>query len=710
MKEENLKPTAYCPDGYVVVGNGCQQYVYTTPTQKCPTGSFVQNGRCVTQIQISPTTSCPTGHKAIEYNGVTACQSGQPINICPPPGGNILGCAPFPLPGGAGYFLIVKPTYICSSGTLSNNVCVATKDQGAVQLVCPTGAVLENGKCKTTKTTGFNYLCQVGTYTNGSCKVISDAGPVRAVCDPGYFIQDGQCLKEEYLKPQAYCPSGYTVAGNGCQKVTYSSPTKSCPTGSLIQNDRCIKQGQVAPSTSCVKGTSPSTYKGQAVCGWVMNNGFPNPALDNHQPIIACEPVGNIPGYNQCYMAPSYICNQGSLVNGKCVVNQDVGPVTLICPSGSQLVNGSCQKTETTNLNYLCQTGTLTNGQCKVVTNAGPVKAVCDPGYIIQDGKCTKSTEAPVQYTCSQGTVNGTQCVWSTLENYCPVGVNQSCLNNNGGASCSPNKCIDISTNKPVDEGNIDGGMLVDDGKKSDEGVCMDQLFIFSGRAQDCKLAGVDTAFKNCCKSEGKVFTDSTGAMMGNITTAASTISKVYGAAQEAYTYYSVAMQATGDAAIASQMAAQGFGDAMVAAFDPTSLAISVAVYFAMQYLMKACDQTSMETAMQAGSGYCHEVGTYCKKKIPLLGCVQKATSYCCFNSKLARIIHEQGRPQLKNFNGWGDSGAPQCRGFTPEEFQSIDFAKIDLSEYVEDMVKKTTDEIQNNVNQITKDFYDKTN
>lgn len=290
-----------------------------------------------------------------------------------------------------------------------------------------------------------------------------------------------------------------------------------------------------------------------------------------------------------------------------------------------------------------------------------------------------------------------------------PYRCQPACLNGNGGASCSPNKCIDVTVNKPVDDGNIDGSMLVDDGKKNEEGVCMDQLFIFSGRAQDCKLAGIDTAYKNCCKSEGKVFTDSAGAM-GNISTAASTVSKLYTAAQEAYTYYTVAMQATGDVAVASSMAAQGFSQAMVAMFNPATIAIAVVMYFAMEYLMKACDQTSMETAMAAGSGYCHEVGTYCKKKIPLLGCVQKATGYCCFNSKLARIIHEQGRPQLKNFNGWGDAGSPQCRGFSPDEFQAIDFSKIDMKEYVEDMVKKSTDEIQGDVNQITQDFYEKTN
>lgn len=592
----------------------------------------------------------------------------------------------------------IAPNFVCGQD-LNNN-----------------GYLGDEGEYKACQTATINHTTAASPYclqgyvmqSNGLCMKYEYA-PLGSQCPSGYFIQNGRCMQEQYLQAQAYCPSGYVVAGNGCQRITYTTPTQTCPSGSVIQNGRCITQSQITPTQSCLKGTTASTYGGRPVCGWVMYNGFPNPTIGTGIDIIACQGVGQIPGTQSCFINPSYICNQGSLQGDVCVVNQDKGAVLLVCPSGSQLINGQCVKTESTNLNYLCPTGTLTGNQCKVVTDGGPVQAVCNPGYVIQNGQCVKSTQSQTQYKCSQGTLSGTQCKWNTSENYCPIGVNQSCLNNNGGASCSPNKCIDIGVNKPVDEGNIDGSMLVDDGKKTEDGICMDQLFIFSGRGQDCKLAGVDTAFKNCCKSEGKVFTDSVGAL-GNVSTAASTISKVYGAAQEAYTYYTVAMQATGDAAVASSMAAQGFGNAMVVAFDPTSLAISVAIYFAMQYLMKACDQTSMETAMQAGSGYCHEIGTYCKKKIPLLGCVQKATSYCCFNSKLARIIHEQGRPQLKNFSGWGDAGSPQCRGFSPDEFQALDFSKIDLTEYVEDMVKKATDEIQSDVNKITQDFYDKTN
>jgi len=83
--------------------------------------------------------------------------------------------------------------------------------------------------------------------------------------------------------------------------------------------------------------------------------------------------------------------------------------------------------------------------------------------------------------------------------------------------------------------------------------------------------------------------------------------------------------------------------------------------------------------------GNCHYVGKYCAEK--WLGvCVQEKKTYCCFSSPLARIVHEYGRPQLGI--GWGSPKSPNCRGFTPEEFQKLDFSKIDFSEWIEEEVK----------------------
>jgi hypothetical protein len=80
----------------------------------------------------------------------------------------------------------------------------------------------------------------------------------------------------------------------------------------------------------------------------------------------------------------------------------------------------------------------------------------------------------------------------------------------------------------------------------------------------------------------------------------------------------------------------------------------------------------------------CHQVGTYCAKKI--LGiCVSKKTSYCCFGNKLLRLIQQQGRSQLGM--GWGEAENPCCRGLKPEELARIDFSRIDMSEIFEDII-----------------------
>ena len=50
------------------------------------------------------------------------------------------------------------------------------------------------------------------------------------------------------------------------------------------------------------------------------------------------------------------------------------------------------------------------------------------------------------------------------------------------------------------------------------------------------------------------------------------------------------------------------------------------------------------------------------------------------FGSKLGRILQQQGRAQLGI--GWGD-----CRGFTVAEVERIDFDRLDLSEFTEDLM-----------------------
>ena len=57
--------------------------------------------------------------------------------------------------------------------------------------------------------------------------------------------------------------------------------------------------------------------------------------------------------------------------------------------------------------------------------------------------------------------------------------------------------------------------------------------------------------------------------------------------------------------------------------------------------------------------------------------------TFCSYPTKLARIIVYQAKAQLQK--GFGNSKHPDCSGVTTTELESIDFAKIDLTEIYQD-------------------------
>ena len=123
------------------------------------------------------------------------------------------------------------------------------------------------------------------------------------------------------------------------------------------------------------------------------------------------------------------------------------------------------------------------------------------------------------------------------------------------------------------------------------------------------------------------------------------------------------------------------------------------------------CNANELNLAALKGDGLCHYAGEYCSKEIDVGFaeiCVERSRSYCCFNSKLARIIQEQGRTQLSTFDGWGTASQPICRGLTPEEFQVLDFSRIDLSEWHGDIQTEFGSRIETNIQRGVADFYNR--
>lgn len=273
----------------------------------------------------------------------------------------------------------------------------------------------------------------------------------------------------------------------------------------------------------------------------------------------------------------------------------------------------------------------------------------------------------------------------------CPLGSQYACLTpvDGGTPACSPHGCTPVVGGAVVtEEPLVDDLGASNDGVVDADGTCLGMIEIFSGRAVRCRPAGLNTSFSNCCKDQGKIVKDGMGSSLSSIGTKIAIAKGVWTGMKAAYTAFKAG-------ATASQAASAG-ANAIIIGIDPTSIAISLAINVMMDFLLSGCDQQDMEVGMLRGSGMCHEVGTYCASSI--LGvCVQKAKGHCCFNSKLGRIIQEQGRPQLKSFNslGWGTAKQPYCRGFTPQEFQALDFSRMDLSDYYADIEARAQSDIQ---------------
>jgi enamine deaminase RidA (YjgF/YER057c/UK114 family) len=91
--------------------------------------------------------------------------------------------------------------------------------------------------------------------------------------------------------------------------------------------------------------------------------------------------------------------------------------------------------------------------------------------------------------------------------------------------------------------------------------------------------------------------------------------------------------------------------------------------------------QAEQVLAMKNDNRLCHSVGSYCSKKLPVIGtCLETTQSYCCFNSRLARVLNQQGRAQLGR--GWGGATSPDCAGLSLAQLQSLDFSRMDLTEF----------------------------
>ena len=556
----------------------------------------------------------------------------------------------------------------------------------------------------------YSYSCPLGGYGCGG--------------SPPYCVAYYGCNNISY--GYYTCPSGYSLSGSTC----LANPT--CGSGGSLNGttDKC----ELNPSFTCPGGFTYDSGTGKCVAAVTCpSSGVLNTAADKCQ----LSQIANCPG-SYAYDASNSIC-QSAVVCAPGTFDAALDKCKVVasnlCPSGYTFnqTSGKCERSPVclSGATYSNAADTCTisaDHQCPTNMTYAPSSRLCEAIPI-----CTGSPYDPVNDGCNEGAV------------VCPLG-NFACVTNGQGVNqCSPNPCIDTDTTQ-AEITKVNDTMLQDDGPRDADGNCLGQIYLFTGRGLRCRPNGMTVGYvNNCCKNNQSAVSDSVGSL-SQLQTAVSAVKTIYEIGQAAY-YANAIAQGTafvkgaglssvtivsttgtttvtgaagaalsagttsGAIAAGSQTAVStAVSNCATAMINPVTIAVAVVIAVAMKVLMGGgCDQQDLESALLRDSGMCHYVGDYCEKKWPLIGCVQKAKGYCCFNSKLGRIIHEQGRPQLKVFqpNGaWGQGASPNCRGFTPEEFQMLDFGQIDLSEYFTEIQTKAVETIQQNATDKIQQYY----
>ena len=97
------------------------------------------------------------------------------------------------------------------------------------------------------------------------------------------------------------------------------------------------------------------------------------------------------------------------------------------------------------------------------------------------------------------------------------------------------------------------------------------------------------------------------------------------------------------------------------------------------------CPPEAKNLAKKRKENKCVEIGTYCKTKVPIFGCVIKRTTFCCYDSIIAKILNQEAKQQLGRNNG--DAENPNCGGLSQEVLENVDFSKADFKEFYDEIV-----------------------
>lgn len=685
-----------CPSDYHLVGSVCQTTVITgaTPFYSCPADFSLSGTLCVRNFSYAATAiySCEAGWT---LNGTTCSrQVSQPAaeSYSCPPGYSLENgtCSQ-----SANY--AATATYSCpNGGTVQGSQCVTTNTTSATPAYAcpyyyynPSGfaggphcvmrkAEFANRKCAPTSTNpgSIEFLREEKKYGDSWClykplttytcpsalwnfdpaynQCVSNVvqnGVVTYTCPQGGVLQGTTCYRTNVTGATVthVCPPDYTLSGQTCVKSEFRQANVhySCPSSDTLSGTTCSVNEQIAASVSY---SCPAGYDLSGT---------------------ACSRTYSMPG------TPVYVCPTGYALSGTTctrVEDQAASPI-YSCPTGFVLSGSQCTATVAAQPTYYCPANFTLSGQSCSQTHSQPASShqQCPEGSNTNPGGSCY-TEDP-QSDCGALQANP-QCSWKY----------DNCLDDNPSADGC--KMMEKVYRCPVPGGTV---------QQPPKYVCGDDVYCING---DCEAINREASseFKDALTAlhaidmAGKDFDpDDMHVFPGTRDTCHKPIFGVVNCC----------------AGKVSGMLPLGIGGAALAGAISGNVAAlaGVATQFLTTFL---CSTEEKMLDVKDRMGFCTFVGSYCSSSI--LGvCETKRKTYCCFESKLSRILQEQGRPQISK--PFGKPKAEQCEGFTVEEFSRLDLSVMDFTDVYSDFMDaaRMPDEVQtmNDIQQKIQDYYE---
>lgn len=482
-----------------------------------------------------------------------------------------------------------------------------------------------------------------------------------------YMVAEAQCqIRNDSMQRFRFYAAGGLGACIGWQTVDL--PTTPASQATYVTNLSPHWEGHcwspftviMMPGSGCTAGTCNYTFQFSGFGGlvkWNLPLSFVQPAMVQHETDVWVDKSAALNAGGRCTVTTADTCVDG--------------PATKAIEG--RAVTRACWSYERT---LTCTSGAPVD-ECAPLASSG----------------CT-----PASSTCKQMNVGSGLCEVTQDTYTCPVAAQTTTTVSNCPANvyCLGTNCFNTSYTNDADFAR--SMSLMEAGREA--GVYLDttKMQVFKGEGNRCR----HRLLKNCCSS------DSAGAGMTNQSLFGTGSKLVYdvlmnsqnreflyqgmqallmgGGFSGSFTSYGITVAVNGTALPASSAVLYS-GENLVIAFDPWSLVIAVVIYIIMS--MSSCNEEEGKLAMKEGAGLCHTVGTWCSSCIRIFGkcvsCIEHSTGKCCFNSKLARIVNEQGRVQVGK--GWGSGESPDCSGFTIAQLQSLDFAAMDLTEFYASIV-----------------------